>query len=280
MGTRAERGWLTDYVLWVEAFVLVNFAFLVADIYIAHSSNQFRDPREYVPLFFSLVAPAVLLAGLILRAAHPRIWKWTGFAVGWCALATGLAGVVFHLDAQFFYEKTLRSLAYGAPFAAPLAYAGLGLLLLVNRMVDAESAEWSRWIILLALGGFFGNFVLSLTDHAVNGFFRWEEWIPVVSSAFATGFLAALFFSTSGRRYLVISACVVLAQGVVGIAGFLYHLQASLEGPGNLWYRIVNGAPLMAPLLFPNLVLLALIGIWVLDRKTAAPAGSTRSAAR
>lgn len=153
MDTRGSHRWLTDYILWVEAFVLVNFAFLVADIYIAHSANQFRDPKEYVPLFFSTAAPAVLLAGLIARAARPGIWKWAGYAVAWCALATGLAGVIFHLDAQFFYEKTLRSLTYGAPFAAPLAYAGLGLLLLVNRMVDGK-AEWSRWIVLLALGGF------------------------------------------------------------------------------------------------------------------------------
>ncbi|MGH9593015.1 MAG: hypothetical protein ACRD5L_07975, partial [Bryobacteraceae bacterium] len=93
MDTRISHRWAADCVLWVEAFVLVNFAFLVADIYIAHSVNQFRDPKEYVPLFFSLVAPAALLIGLLLRASRPGVWKWTGYAVGWCALATGLAGV-------------------------------------------------------------------------------------------------------------------------------------------------------------------------------------------
>ena len=72
MGTRAERGWLTDYVLWVEAFVLVNFAFLVADIYIAHSSNQFRDPREYVPLFFS-AGFAYLIALLFIHLLMPKL---------------------------------------------------------------------------------------------------------------------------------------------------------------------------------------------------------------
>lgn len=47
-----------------------------------------------------------------------------------------------------------------------LAYTGLGLLLVVNRIGDVGSTEWASWILLLALGEFFGNFVFSLTDHA------------------------------------------------------------------------------------------------------------------
>ncbi|HEY3706957.1 MAG TPA: hypothetical protein VGL22_17985 [Terracidiphilus sp.] len=34
-----------------------------------------------------------------------------------------------------------------------------------------SSALLAGWVIALAMGGFFGNFVLSLTDHASNGFF-------------------------------------------------------------------------------------------------------------
>ena len=52
----------------------------------------------------------------------------------------------------------------------------------MNRMVDLRSAEWSHWVLLLTTGGFFGNFVLSLTDHATNGFFSSAEWIPVGST--------------------------------------------------------------------------------------------------
>ena len=53
-----------------------------------------------------------------------------------CAIAIGLVGVVLHLDSRFFHERTIKSLVYAAPFAAPLAYTGLGLLLIMNRMVD------------------------------------------------------------------------------------------------------------------------------------------------
>jgi hypothetical protein len=173
--------------------------------------------------------------------------------------------VVLHLDSRFFYDNTLKSLTYAAPFAAPLAYTGLGLLLVANRMVRAESAEWAYWILLLALGGFFGNFVFSLTDHATNGFFRTIEWLPVVSSAFAVSFLAVPLLIRVERSYLMLAAAILILQGFVGVLGFILHALADLEGPSvKMFENIVHGAPPFAPLLFPNLVLLSLIALWVL----------------
>src|SRR5208283_807538 len=115
---------------------------------------------------------------------YAAVWRDLGHLVGWSAVGIGLVGVILHLDSRFFEERTIQSLVYAAPFAAPLAYTGLGLLLILNRMVPADSAEWAYWVLLLALGGFAGNFVFSLTDHAQNGFFHATEWIPVISSAF------------------------------------------------------------------------------------------------
>jgi hypothetical protein len=58
---------------------------------------------------------------------------------------------------------------------------------------------------------------------------------------------------------------VMLGQALVGMLGFWFHLQANLVQPGsNLFDKLVNGAPPMAPLLFPNLVGLAFIGLWAL----------------
>jgi hypothetical protein len=179
----------------------------------------------------------------------------------------GLAGVVFHLDSQFFHERTLVSLTYAAPFVAPLAYAGLGLLLILNRMVDAASPEWAQWLLLLTLGGFFGNFILSLTDHAEDGFFRAAEWIPVISSGFAVAFLLLPLFTRVTRRYLRVCGGVLLLQASVGLLGFVYHGLADLGGPSkNLFDNLINGAPPFAPLLFPNLTLLGVISLWALAR--------------
>ncbi len=211
-----------------------------------------------------------LAALLPLRRRLPYVWRDIGYLVAWLAIAVGFAGVILHLDSRFFYERTIRSLTYAAPFAAPLAYTGLGLVLLVNRMVAAGTREWADWLLLLALGGFAGNFVFSLTDHAMNGFFNPIEWLPVASSAAAIGFLVVPFMTAVPRSYLGICAVVLVCQAVVGVIGFLLHAAADLRGPGvTLVERILSGAPPMAPLLFPNLVILALIAVLARSRHLA-----------
>ena len=117
----------------------------------------------------------------------------------------------------------------------------------------------------MALGGFAGNFVFSLTDHAQNGFFNPVEWVPVVSSAFAVGFLLVPFLMNVDDGYLRLGAVILFGQALVGLAGLGFHLQSVLRQPAQtLFDRILSGAPLLAPLLFPNLVGLALIALWVL----------------
>lgn len=261
--SRQRERWSADHQLWVELFVLANFAGLVLDIFLAHSENQFRRQSEYVPLVFSAVATLMLAAVIPLRHRWPMVWRDVGHLVGWAAIAVGLAGVVLHLDSRFFYDRTIRSLTYAAPFAAPLAFTGLGLLLLVNRLVEPDRLEWAQWNLLLALGGFVGNFVFSLTDHAQNAFFNPLEWAPVVSSALAIGFLLVPFVVRITVPYIWLCAWILIAQAFVGLAGFVLHAAADVRQPGmTLFERVLSGAPPMAPLLFPNLVLLAAIALW------------------
>ncbi len=258
--------WRTDYVLWVEMFVLINLSILSIDIFLAHSENNFRAAAEWIPFYFSLVAPVFVGIGLVCREskAHSHWWRVLGYLVGAAAIAVGLAGVIYHLDSHFFYERTILSLTYAAPFAAPLSYTGLGFLLLLNRMVPAESVQWPQWLLLLTLGGFAGNYVLSLADHAENGFFHWTEWIPVAASATAVAFLALPFVRKVNGTYVGICAFVLCIQSLVGLVGFFLHASADLHGPSKkLLENIVDGAPPMAPLLFPNLALLGCMALWV-----------------
>ena len=56
--------------------------------------------------------------------------------------------------------------------------------------------------------------------------------------------------------------------GAVGILGFVFHGIADIHGPSkSLFENVVSGAPPIAPLLFPNLVLLGLIGLWVYNQR-------------
>ena len=143
--------------------------------------------------------------------------------------------IVWHLDSQFFYEKTLRSLTYAAPFAAPLAYTGIGLLLLLNRMVDVNSSEWAYWLLLLTAGGYFGNFVLSLTDHAADGFFRPIEWLPVISAAFAASFLIVPLFMRTPRVFFRCVAEWFCFKPWLELLGFFLHAQQNMH-TGSLFF--------------------------------------------
>jgi hypothetical protein len=253
--------------VWLELFVIVNLAFLTLDIYLAHAVNQFRHSAEYIPLWFSAISPPVLVVVLILgeRWGLEAVWRDVGHLVGWCAIFIGLVGVILHLDSRFFHERTIKSLVYAAPFAAPLAYTGLGMLLVLNRMVDRQSEEWPHWVLLMGLGGVVGNFVFSLTDHAQNGFFHWTEWIPVVSSALTVGFLTTIYITPVTRRFLLLCAVVLVLQAAVGVLGFILHNRANLYGPApKAIDNFVFGAPALAPMLLPNLSLLCGIGLWVL----------------
>lgn len=260
----SERWWARPQI-WIELFAILNVGFLTFDIYLAHSVNQFRNEAEYIPLFFSATAPIFLIIGLTLRYRWPAVWKDLGYLVGWAAILVGLTGVILHLESRFFYERTLLSLTYSAPFAAPLAYTGLGFLIVMNRMVDPDREEWAQWVLLLTLGGFIGNFVFSLADHAGNGFFNPLEWVPVVASAIAIGFLAVPLLMRVSRAYIDLCAAVLVIEAAVGLWGFVLHASANLRGPSvHAFENFIYGAPPMAPLLFPNLMVLGIIALWQL----------------
>jgi hypothetical protein len=256
--------------MWIELFALFNLAGLAPDIFLAHSTNFFHHPSEYVPLVFSIISPLAMLPAVVLLARgrlHP--WRVLGYAVGWASVSIGIVGLVLHLRSQFFQQWTLASLVYAAPFAAPLAYTGIGFLLIMNRMVEVENIEWPLWVIFLALGGFVGNFIFSVTDHAQNGFYHPTEWIPVFSSALAVGFMLVPLIVRVNRSFLRLCALVMLTQAAVGLLGFALHVRADLYRPGPTFLdRVVYGAPIFAPMLFLDLVILGAIGLWVLYRRT------------
>ncbi len=271
MGAPSKRWWM-EHELWVEVFAALNLTGLTFDIYLAHSVNQFRSRAEYIPLIFSALSPFIMIAALAERKRRRAVWKALGYIVGWGAIIIGLTGVTLHLESHFFIERTLRSLTYSAPFVAPLSYTGLGFLLVMNRMVDAESLEWGQWILLFALGGYVGNFVLSLADHAENGFFFPVEWVPVAASALAVGFLLVPLIMDVPRSFIDLCAVVLAIEGAVGLWGFVLHATSNLKGPSiHMFDNFIYGAAPLAPLLFPNLMVLGGIGLWQLRAMKSAP---------
>ena len=75
----------------------------------------------------------------------------------------------------------------------------------------------------IALGGFFGNFLLALCDHAQNGFFDSRERIPVFTSAIAVGCLTTTLLQPIHYSFLRVCAVVLIINGLVGLLGFYLH---------------------------------------------------------
>ncbi len=247
----------------LEWFVLFNLAFLALDTYVAHVANDFAKFAEWTPVAFSIFSTALLGYAVVRDGGRPEgpLLKPVGQIFGYASIAVGIGGVAFHMEGPLFAEFTLKSLVYTAPLAAPLSYAGLGFLLLLNRSFASESENWQRWLLFFVFGGFAGCFGLSLADHAQNGFFFWTEWIPVAASAFASAFLLVGVFDIT-RSFLRLCAGILALQAVVGVLGFVLHVNADLHGISQrLYENFVHGAPIFAPLLFTDLFLLGLIGV-------------------
>lgn len=247
----------------VEWFIVSNIAFLGFDILVAHQENRFERRAEWAPVVFSGLATLALLPMAFGRGG--AAWRAAERAVASAAIVVGVTGMVLHLKSAFFEEQTLGNLVYSAPFLAPLAYVGVGLLLLLVRMEAPASPAFGWWVTLLALGGFIGNFGMALLDHAQNGLFRWTEWIPVVSAAFAVGFLLVVLLRWEGA-FIRITYGVLGLQAAVGLLGFVLHVTASLDRRTlPFTQRFVFGAPAFAPLLFADLAVLAAIGLWAMS---------------
>src|SRR4051794_41891844 len=106
-----------DHQLWIELFVVFNFAGLAADIFLAHSQNQFRQQAEWIPLYFSIAATVMLAATLPTRDRTPAVWRDVGHLVGWLAVAVGVAGAGVALDNRLFFERAIPR----PPYAPPLS---------------------------------------------------------------------------------------------------------------------------------------------------------------
>ena len=44
----------------IDIFIIVNLSFLALDIFFAHSTNEFSKSAEWIPFYFSLIAPIFL----------------------------------------------------------------------------------------------------------------------------------------------------------------------------------------------------------------------------
>lgn len=253
----------------LHAFIASNLAFLAVDIALAHAANRFARREEWWPIAFS-VGAALLLVPSVLRLERHPLLRRVELVVGAISVAVGVLGMILHLQSAFFETQTLATLVYSAPFAAPLAYVGLGLLLILARMERSETEIWEAWVLFFTLGGFVGNLALTLTDHAQNGFFSASEWLAVVGAAFGCSFLAVFLVRPASAPLERALRYVLAFEAALGALGFALHLWSDVGRPGSWFDRALYGAPLFAPLLFADLAALGAIALWSRARRVGA----------
>lgn len=241
-------------------FAAANLLFLLADVGLAHSA-YFHSPFEYVPLAVSAFGGtlAFILAWLSVEKGTVRAGL---ILVAAASIATGVWGLFLHLGSEILVRPTLHRLVYSAPTVAPLAYAGLGLLILAAVFVPSPIAR-GRCVEGLAGLGLLGNFLLCLLDHAQNGFWAPAEWLSVAAGAVGGVALIGRALTREDRsseRYFVWG--VLAAMVAISVLGTTLHLAADLR-PRNVSVldRFRYGAPIFAPMLFADLAALGALGV-------------------
>lgn len=231
----------------LDVFIIMNFVFLGLDAALAHAVNSYVL-FELTPCVFAALASGMLLVG--------RKQRFIRMSVAWGAIGVGIVGMVLHLESGYLADLTVSSLVYAAPFVAPLAFTGVGCLLLLTCYVHRREIAWGQWVLFLSVCGWGGNLILSVLDHAQNGFFVPMEWIPVISCALLLGALLVAMLQPYRQHWYCVALLIINA--LIGLLGFGLHLLANLAR-GEMW---LHGTPLFAPLLLPNLAVLAAIGLW------------------
>jgi hypothetical protein len=201
----------------LELFLICNLFFLTFDILIAHAMNKFSHLAEYIPLHFSLFSSVLLFTLFVFKNKYENMSLKISIFIGYISILIGMLGLYYHLDSHLLREFTLKNMVYTAPLVAPLSYTGIGIVLVINSLYDSKNEEWYKTILFCAWTGFLGNFILSVADHAQNGFFHLTEWIPVIASAISVGVFFPLFIYRPTKVWLISCNATLLLQIIVGI---------------------------------------------------------------
>jgi hypothetical protein len=270
----------------------LNEILLGVDTYMAHSISGTIRAGEWVPIIFGPAAGVLLLIAGLIALRKRQAANLLGSLVFLTSAAVGILGSYYHLyrailtSAPAGQQFTTLVIIYAPPLLGPLTFVLVGILgisaawqedpldsgklhLFGSLRVQMPLSKTRAYFLLVAL------FILvtllsSVLDHARTNFVNPWLWFPIAAGLFATFITLALgAFKRPERGDLITYIGAMGLLILVGLVGALLHVERDLTGQGALLVeRAINGAPLMAPLLFANMGALGLIVL--LDPKAAA----------
>jgi hypothetical protein len=261
----------------------LNLALLGLDTYLAHLIGGQVHGGEWVPVIFGPSAAALLLLAGLIALRRRQAANLIASVACLASIAVGALGSYYHLhralltSAPAGQQISAWILVYAPPLLGPLTFALIGLLgisaaweedpldsgrlrLFGNLRVQMPLSKTRAYFLLTALF-ILATLVSSVLDHAKTNFINPWLWLPTAVGAFALFVTLAMgAYARLERGDLLTFLAAMGLMVLTGLIGAVLHLLRDLNGQGGLLFeRAINGAPLMAPLLFANMGLLGLL---------------------
>lgn len=264
----------------------INELFMGLDTYLAHTLNGTIRWNEWIPIIFGTIAGVFLLFAGLIAYKNRRIATFIAVVIFALSIIVGFLGSYFHISRSAVLPggSTLQQfhisfLIWAPPAMAPLAFVLVGILGLsaaaIEDPIDSGRLKLSenkylqmpysktRAYFFMVTFGILITVVSSTLDHARTGFENPWLWLPLLSPIFAgiVAFMMGIKDKISYSDLLTYFIAMVIL-GVVGVIGFVLHIQTDLTAGGQIVIeRFLRGAPFLAPLLYANM---AAMGILVL----------------
>src|SRR5262245_34082362 len=263
----------------------VSVALSGLDAWLAHRASGTIRGAEWLPAIFGPVAGAVLLVAGVIALRRRTLASILATAVFAASIVVGIVGAWFHLQRAILptgpagQRVALDLFFWAPPVLGPLAFAFIGIFGTSAAWVEDPPGSGrlrlpggvhlplpypkTNAYFYITATGILIALVSSVFDHAATGFDDPWLWLPT-----AGGLFAAVVATPLGRverptgRDLWTYVVAMLVLIAIGAIGAVLHLRIDL-GPGGhvVVERFLEGAPLMAPLLFSNMGVVGLVAL-------------------
>jgi len=247
-----------------------NFLFIGVDVVMAHSQSDFFR-WALIPIGYSAMAVLAILARITFHAS--AVAKRFFQTSMWLGVFVGVTGTFFHVhgNANSSPVSLHRLLIEGSPVAAPIAFAGIASYALVSEHLRGKARD-SKLLALVGLG-FVGAMMAAFLDHARLGFEPSYTLIPIASGALAAISCLYVAYSRANGAEVRVLLYILALNATIGLAGFVLHVLGDLAGTDTIvWARLLYRNPILGPMLFCNLALLA--GLTLLPGPKVVPAAT------
>src|SRR5262245_14244071 len=255
------------------------------DAWLAHSAGGTVRGAAWVPAIFGPCAGAALLIAGLIALRRRTLASLLATGVFAASVIVGGLGAWLHLQRTILpaappgQRVALDLFFWAPPVLGPLAFAFIGIFGTSAAWVEAPPgsgrlrlpgglrlelpyAKTNAYFYITATGILIAP-VSSVVEHATAGFEDAWLWLPTAGGTFGAVVATVLGMIERPTRtdlWTYVGAMMLLIA--IGAIGAGLHLRVDL-GPGGqvVSERLLEGAPLMAPLLFSNMGLVGLVAL-------------------